>query len=422
MTKIDRNWKVIEEKKASGVDFPEWFLRVLGNRGIAQKSQLEDYLNPKYENIADFENFTDIKKASTRIKDAKEKNETICVYGDYDVDGITATALVYESLSKIGIQNIKTYIPHRENEGYGLNKEAVSELKKEGVNLIITVDCGIVSSDIIDTEKEIDFIVIDHHKIDKEKQSAINFIDEIIRTEGFNKNFFIVSSKAVRNAYLDNFIEQYRTQYPDLKIVPTHYGNLRGINEAKECDIGIMLGSHIPSDAVEIAMALELFNENMKTDTIITTINNLWTWKESKSVRVYKDEYEIIEQMANAIQFTEHRQAIARTRYLFHDVDFYILSKKAVNSYDPYFPEAETLQYRADLFPPRQRRSDNKRDEVEDAVRDWLSKNEIVYARKIEENYGIGSKTVSNYLKEMADEGLIEIVEGKKYRYKLPAS
>jgi len=169
MTKIDRNWKVIEEKKASGVDFPEWFLRVLGNRGIAQKSQLEDYLNPKYENIADFENFTDIKKASTRIKDAKEKNETICVYGDYDVDGITATALVYESLSKIGIQNIKTYIPHRENEGYGLNKEAVSELKKEGVNLIITVDCGIVSSDIIDTEKEIDFIVIDHHKIDKEK-------------------------------------------------------------------------------------------------------------------------------------------------------------------------------------------------------------------------------------------------------------
>lgn len=256
-------------------------------------------------------------------------------------------------------------------------------------------------------------------KIYIERQSAINFIDDIMRTEGFDKNFFVVSSKTVRDAYLENTIEHYKKYVPDLQVVPTHYGNLRGINEAKECDIGIMLGSHIPSDAVEIVMALELFDEEMKPDKILTTYGNLWTWKESKGVRVYKDKYKIIEEMANAIQCTEHRQAIARTRYLFHDVDFYILSKKPVQDYEPYFPKAETLQYRDDLFPPRKPR-DDKYDEIKKIVYEWLSRNETVFAMNIYRHYGIRRQTVSKYLKKMEAEGFLVNVKNKKTIYRLP--
>ena len=100
-----------------------------------------------------------------------------------------------------------------------------------------------------------------------------------------------------------------------------HYGNLRGINEAKSCDIGIMLGSFLPPDAVEAAMALEFIQDKLPK-VVLSTENNLWTWCETNNVRTYKDDYAIVSEMAKTYRQSEHRQAIARTRYLFHDVDF----------------------------------------------------------------------------------------------------
>lgn len=168
MAKEKANWKLLKNKQVLGNNFPKWFLNILSNRGV-EKGGISDYLEPKYGDIADYQNFKDIDKAVKRVVQAKSEEEQVCIYGDYDVDGTTAVALISDVLNKIGIQNVKTYIPHRGDEGYGLNTGAVKKLKKEGVNLIITVDCGIASKDIIDVEKEIDFIVIDHHEIDKEK-------------------------------------------------------------------------------------------------------------------------------------------------------------------------------------------------------------------------------------------------------------
>lgn len=251
-------------------------------------------------------------------------------------------------------------------------------------------------------------------KISEDENAGKAFIDGILKAEGPEKKVFMVCSKAIRDAYLEKFVAE---NYPHCQKVLAHYGNLRGINEAKECNVGVMFGSFIPSDAVEIAMALELLHEEVVPKEISKTYGTFWTWKESKGVRVYKNEYEIIGEMSKALQITEHRQAIARTRYLFHDTDFYILSKKPIDTYELHLREVETHQYRDDLFPPRKPRND-KYDPIKNAVDDWLSKNKNVNATDIYKRYGIRRQTVAKYLKKMADEGLL--VKETKTKYKLP--
>jgi len=172
MAKIEQKWKILRHRPSTidhGPELPGWFLGILANRGIETAEQIEDYLNPKYERIVKPENFLNIAEAVDRIKRAKEAEEKVVVYGDYDVDGITATAVTMETLNKIGIQNVENYIPHREDEGYGLNAEALSEIKKNGATLVVAVDCGITSGTLIDAQKGLDFIVIDHHTIKEEE-------------------------------------------------------------------------------------------------------------------------------------------------------------------------------------------------------------------------------------------------------------
>ena len=253
-------------------------------------------------------------------------------------------------------------------------------------------------------------------KSGKEKTKAKAFIDGVMKRQDQSKKIFIVSSKKIKEAYVEKYVKE---KYPHHHIVLSHYGHLRGFNEAKECDVGIMLGSFIPPDVVEIAMTLELFNEDMKVEKILEPRNNLWSLQDSNTVRVYYDKYSIIKEMSEALQLTEHRQAIARTRYLHHDVDFYILSKKPVNSYEPYLPETETLQYREDLFKPR-KLPKGRYDDVKGAVMDWLTKNKNVNQTEIYENYGIRRQTVGTHLKKMEAEGVIVKEENKKNTYKLP--
>lgn len=180
MTNNNYNWKILDGSKKTDTNYPKWLLDVLENRGI---KNFDEFMTSSYENLEDPESFLNIKEAVERVIRAKDNEEKIVVYGDYDVDGICATSLVFELLHKIGVQNIETYIPHREDEGYGLNKEALEKLKKEGANLIITVDCGVTSGDLIDAEKDIDFIVIDHHEINEKKlpKKAIILHPEMVK-------------------------------------------------------------------------------------------------------------------------------------------------------------------------------------------------------------------------------------------------
>lgn len=136
---------------------------LLDIRGITSE---RDILNFLYDEatIDDPYEMKDMNRAVERIKDAVENAEKICVYGDFDADGVTATALLYSYLETLGADVIY-YIPDRESEGYGMHSSAIDSLRGENVNLIITVDTGISAVDEVAYAKslEIDTVVTDHH-------------------------------------------------------------------------------------------------------------------------------------------------------------------------------------------------------------------------------------------------------------------
>ncbi|MHA4989375.1 single-stranded-DNA-specific exonuclease RecJ [Cetobacterium somerae] len=139
--------------------------QILYNRGIESKDEVEFFINGTLENLMSPSDLSDVDKGVERILKAKENKETIWIYGDYDVDGITSTSLCYLALKELEI-NVKYYIPLRD-EGYGLNKDALNYIKEEGGNLIITVDCGISSISEVEhcNALGMDMIITDHHEI-----------------------------------------------------------------------------------------------------------------------------------------------------------------------------------------------------------------------------------------------------------------
>ena len=152
-------------------------LNLLYNRNIIEKEEIKNFLDVDVKNIADPFSLKDVDKAVNRLVQAKENNETVWIYGDYDVDGITSVSLCFLALSELGI-DVKYYIPLRD-EGYGLNMEAINYIKNEGGTLIITVDCGISSHEEISHASSlgIDMIVTDHHEINNGNPKALAVIN-----------------------------------------------------------------------------------------------------------------------------------------------------------------------------------------------------------------------------------------------------
>jgi single-stranded-DNA-specific exonuclease len=138
--------------------------RLLYNRGISEPSQIETFLNADSRLESDPFLLPDIHQAVSRTYQALLTGEEIAIYGDFDADGITATALLVQGLSALGGKVIP-YIPHRYHEGYGLQVAALEKLHKQGISLIITVDTGITAIAEIQKARKmgIDIIVTDHH-------------------------------------------------------------------------------------------------------------------------------------------------------------------------------------------------------------------------------------------------------------------
>ena len=139
-------------------------IRILVNRNIDTAEKINAFLNPSCDNLLNPFLLKDMDKAVERINDAIKRKETVCVYGDYDVDGVTASAILIRYLrDKVG--RIISYIPEREKEGYGLNLSAIDKIKDEGADLIITVDCGITSQKEAEYINKLgmEVIITDHH-------------------------------------------------------------------------------------------------------------------------------------------------------------------------------------------------------------------------------------------------------------------
>lgn len=138
---------------------------VLYNRGIREDEQIKNFLSKDLGTMYDPFLMRDMDKAVKRINAAKEAGERITIYGDYDVDGITAIAILYKYLSGLGI-DVDYYVPDRMQEGYGVNRDALDKIKTRGSSLIITVDTGITAVEECEyaTEIGLDVIVTDHHE------------------------------------------------------------------------------------------------------------------------------------------------------------------------------------------------------------------------------------------------------------------
>ena len=136
---------------------------ILAARGITDPAEALTLLSGE-EELTDPMLLTDMDKACARILDAIDREETIVVFGDYDVDGVTATALLYQHLKGMGA-NVKCMLPSREGDGYGLSKNAIQSIHDKGYQLIVTVDNGISALEEAEFAASlgVDLIVTDHH-------------------------------------------------------------------------------------------------------------------------------------------------------------------------------------------------------------------------------------------------------------------
>ena len=151
------------EAASRELHIPAVFATILLNRGIEREEMLP-FLQKSMKSIINPMLMTDMDKAAKRICEAVDNGESIVIYGDYDVDGITSTSLLYEFIASIG-GNVDYYIPDRKGEGYGINIMAVNKLIKQGKKLMITVDCGITAVGEVEFAvlQGMDVIITDHH-------------------------------------------------------------------------------------------------------------------------------------------------------------------------------------------------------------------------------------------------------------------
>ena len=171
-------------------ELPKWGGGVMYNLGMRKWSVLfgelmrkrglgEDFLSSKYEDLADPFLLPDMERAVERILEAGEKGEKVVIYGDYDVDGVTASVVMKEALGFAGVRDIEILLPDRFADGYGMNMGVVEKILKVGVGLVVTVDCGSGSGEVIAKlrERGVDCVVTDHHEIGEVPEAAVAVVN-----------------------------------------------------------------------------------------------------------------------------------------------------------------------------------------------------------------------------------------------------
>lgn len=144
-------------------DLPPILVQVLYHRGLCEPADVRAFLDGSIP-YGDPFRLRGMHAAVTRLRRAIQRGELIAIYGDFDVDGVTATALLVQTLSSLGAR-VRPYIPHRVDEGYGLNSWALEELAKAGIQIVLTVDCGVRSIEeaLVAQRLGLDLIITDHH-------------------------------------------------------------------------------------------------------------------------------------------------------------------------------------------------------------------------------------------------------------------
>lgn len=183
---------------------------LLLQRGVSDFESAKSFFRPSLSHLHSPFLMKGMDIAINRLKEAIQNQEKILVYGDYDVDGITSVAIVYGFLKKLYAdvtdeKNVQFYIPNRNTEGYGITKEGLAFAKKENINLIICLDCGVKANEQIQQAKDwgIDFVVCDHHLPDEELPVSFAMLNP--KQKGCNYPFKDLSACAIGYKFLQGF-------------------------------------------------------------------------------------------------------------------------------------------------------------------------------------------------------------------------
>ena len=178
---MEKRWHILEapenevKQLAKALTIHPALCKILAQRGIETYDQAKNYFRPQLSDLHNPMLMKDMAKAVQRILTAFENNENILVFGDYDVDGTTAVSCMFRFLQKIYItERVQFYIPHRYREGYGVSREGIDYALENNITLIIALDCGIKSVELVRYARYvgIDFIICDHHLPDDELPPA----------------------------------------------------------------------------------------------------------------------------------------------------------------------------------------------------------------------------------------------------------
>ncbi len=186
------NWKIKtgngRVKNTLAEKYHPVVLQLLADRGISEEEDIEKYFGFDYDEcLGDPFSISGMATAVSRIEKALKEGEQVAIYGDYDADGVTATAVLKETLTEVGFPEVLCYFPDRQTEGYGLNETALEQLKKQGAKLIITVDCGITNVAEVEKAKALglEIIITDHHHAPAKLPDAVALINPNIPDSGF---------------------------------------------------------------------------------------------------------------------------------------------------------------------------------------------------------------------------------------------
>ena len=179
---LRKRWRVAEPPTAADTaalgGLPPLVGRLLHQRGLRTACEARDFLEVSDSLFEDPETLPDIGPAIERLALAKQEGQTTVVFGDFDADGVTGAVLMVRALSRYGISAFP-YIPHRVQEGHGLNPTAIEQLRAEGASLIVTVDCGVTDVEAIAMARGLgmDTIVTDHHAVIGSRPDAAAIIN-----------------------------------------------------------------------------------------------------------------------------------------------------------------------------------------------------------------------------------------------------
>lgn len=181
---IEPIWEIYQQdplrvsEMARKLNIPKPLAQVLLNRGITSFEEGEKFLNPSLEHLFSPFGMKDMGRAAEVLIEAVQNGERIAIYGDYDVDGITATALMYLLLRQVG-GDVFFYVPDRLDDGYGINSDALLALKENGASFLLTVDCGIKAVEELNYAQQIGLsvIVTDHHRPSEELPDVIAVVN-----------------------------------------------------------------------------------------------------------------------------------------------------------------------------------------------------------------------------------------------------